>query len=345
MDNLVATSREWLKHATPIIRSGRMLAWSDGNILRFQESIDNSTTHGIPRAQAFMHTSIYDAIGSQMYASNRLEIDVEDVESLSPQIANLVAASLQKDRTEETQDSINKIVTDLIFEFDKNETSIMRRNFYLRKMIIQYLLKLDNNQYDKVRIYWAMRALQAGMRDRQGKEHGIDTGLEFAQQSKDIELYYWVQSVLGISGGGRKIDIVQYIESLNVEGWDGFEKFCQRIEWYKKREWAPIFKPFFDFYREWEEFSKQEHAQKKSWEAQRIVARQYILIMLSEIKIRYAYRDTISSGEQSSLQTRLDMINEIWDRFVSNFTKISIDFSAEKNTINDALKKEIARYK
>ena len=190
-----------------------MLAGTDGRILRFQETQQPVADHKgtINRAIASMHLSVYDAIASQGYASDKLAIDVESVESLSPKIAELVAASLHASNIGTVQNRINEIVQSLVSEFDQDDTSILQRNFYLRKMLIRYLLKLNSKQYDTVRIYWAMHALQEGMRDRRGKEHGINTGLEFTKQAKDIELYHWLHCTFG-SHENKKIDIMSTLE-------------------------------------------------------------------------------------------------------------------------------------
>ncbi len=76
-----------------------------------------------------------------------------------------------------------------------------------------------------------------------------------------------------------------------------------------------------------------------------ILAKQYILITLQEIKMHYAYNNSITENESASLRKRIERINLLRQRFFSEKPEIAIDFSVKKDTLNKALKKEIARYK
>ncbi len=63
------------------------------------------------------------------------------------------------------------------------------------------------------------------------------------------------------------------------------------------------------------------------------------------MKTRYAYNNGIEPGEIASLKQRIVTLEKLREQFFSEKPAIVLDFSTEKTTLNEALKKEIARYK
>lgn len=135
------------------------------------------------------------------------------------------------------------------------------------------------------------------------------------------------------------MDIFEVLENISHD----FPAFKERVKKYSPPQKTPIFNPFSSFYGEWSSFSDQNT--ENPLEAQKKIARQYIFITLLEIKTRYAYQRDPQPGEITSLRQRIETLEKLRAQFFSEKPSISLDFSAEKDIINESLKKEIARYK
>ena len=90
----------------------------------------------------------------------------------------------------------------------------------------------------------------------------------------------------------------------------------------------PAFEPFSGFHQDWQEFGSQVYSNKYEHirEAQRIFARQYILLILQEMKLRYAYQETIPLGHQKALDQRMVLLNALRKTFFPDLPKIILDF-------------------
>lgn len=135
-----------------------------------------------------------------------------------------------------------------------------------------------------------------------------------------------------------KVDIFEVLENIATD----FPTFKEQVKNYVPLKNAPVFNPFFAFYREWKNFVDQNPENPQ--EAQKKVAKQYMLVTLQEMKTRYAYHQDPTPGAINTLKKRLETIEKLRQQFFPEKPEIILDFSAEKDTINETLKKEIARY-
>lgn len=202
--------------------------------------------------------------------------------------------------------------------------------------MIDYLLKLDGGQHDSTRVYWAAKTLQAWLKDRIGKSAGIKEQVILLELGKNVELYHWKHKVLGTKTG--KVDIFEVLDDIDAD----FPAFKEQVKNYVPMKNAPVFNPFYSFYHDWKNFVDQNPDTPQ--EAQKKVAKQFILVTLQEIKTRYAYQLNAKPGEVASLEKRIGTVEKLREQFFSEKPEIIVDFLAEKDTINKTLKKEIARY-
>ncbi len=336
MREMVRKIHAWFQDTRQII-GGRVVVAPDGTVGVFQEikKTGRNAHKMIPinRARVQVHRDIYGAINRHNYAKDKLNNDQRTIEEISGDVAELIQLCMMKREWIDTDvPTIHDLVGN-ISEWIEGEATF----FYLEKMMIDYLLKLNGGQYDSTRVYWAAQTLQAWLRDRLWKNAGITEQQILLEQAKDIELHHWKNVVCGTTTW--KIDIEHVIEDIP---WD-YTAFKERISRYNPLKNTTVFNPFSWFYKEWGNFLGRKDS--TPYEAQLKITKQYILITLQEIKMRYAYNDDIPENESASLRKRIERINVLRQRFFPEKPEISIDFSAEKNTINDALKKEIARYK
>jgi len=344
MAQMIAAVRDWLLHAQPML-SGRVILGWDGRIGRFQEikkaaigwtSKKNPKLVPSNRAYLTMHGTMYGLLNSQQYARNHLDQGERTIKNIKSEVAQLIAHCVEKKPAPPELASANSTIQELVSKI-RSQVEVRWSFFYLEKMMIDYLLKLNWGQYDSTRVYWAAKTLQAWLRDRIGKSASIKEQVILLELAKNVELYHWKQAICGEKTW--KIDIFEILEDISRD----FPAFIAQISHYVPLRDAAIFNPFFSFYREWQAFAAENP--DNSQEAQQKVARQYILLTLQEIKTRYAYHGDMRPGEITSLKNRITILEKLREKFFSEKPEISLDFWAEKTTINEILKKEIARYK
>lgn len=344
MSHMVTAVRGWLLRTQPIL-SGRVILGQDGRVGRFQEikkaqigkaSQKNPKLVPSNRAYLTVHHDLYGLLNSQQYARNHLDHGRRTIEEITNDVAQLIAKCVEKKIP--SLESLNRD-SDLVELVRNIQSRVKVRGsfFYIEKLMIDYLLKLDGGQHDSTRVYWAAKTLQSWLKDRIGKSAGIKEQVILLELGKNVELYHWKHKVLGAKKG--KVDIFEVLEDISAD----FPGFKARLVDYVPLKEAPVFNPFFSFYREWKSFWEQNS--DTPLEAQQRVARQYILITLQEIKTRYAYNNDTHSGEIASLKKRMETLEKLRWRFFSDKPEIVLDFWAEKTTINESLKKEITRYK
>lgn len=160
MRKMVRKIQTWFKNTNPIA-SGRVVVSPDGTVGLFQEKrniTQNTKMSALKRAKIQIHDDIYSTINAHNYAKNTLREDQKTVIEVSDSVAALVAACMIKNQgtnVDEHVTTIHELVASITSDLEDKATF-----FYLEKMMIDYLLKLNGGQYDSTRVYWAAQTLQ-----------------------------------------------------------------------------------------------------------------------------------------------------------------------------------------
>lgn len=167
MNRMIAAVREWLLGTQPMI-SGRVILGQDGRVGRFQEikkaqigreSQKNPKLVPSNRAYLTIHQDIYGLLNSQQYARNHLDHGRRTIEEITDDVAQLIARCVEKRPALPESTHTNNDVQELISNI-QSRVKVRGSFFYIEKLMIDYLLKLDGGQHDSTRVYWAAKTLQ-----------------------------------------------------------------------------------------------------------------------------------------------------------------------------------------
>lgn len=335
--------RSFFQNTTPFV-TGRIFFTPNGKIGKFQQNIQWKVGRWgkrvwIENSSFTLHDDIYDCLGSQVHASKKLINDIDDLGTLNPEIASLVHQKMLK-ITDEDNDFLTWI-KDIVTKI-KKKTKKQTQFFYIQKMIIDYLLKLNGGQYDEVRINQSITTLRKGMNDRIGRKSSIQSQSAFLNQETYIEWARW-KSSLNNTPGNSKLDPNSILTSIQ----DNYDTFMSRMSFYSpgREGIVPPFEPFTGFQLAWQLLYKEAKNQDSVARAQRLFLQQYFLLFFQEMKLRYGYWSPKLKNHNASLQERIKNINTLSQKYSLGLENIVIDFTDEPGKLRESLKTIISSVK